>query len=486
MDRRLSRRTVCRLGLVAGAGGVLAACGATPAPSPAQTTGAATTVATQAVQATPQAVEAATQAPSSNAGATAKVTLSYWHSWTEQWEKMVIAHMSAFNEKNPDIKVNEIVVPGGEIESKFLTAVAAGNPPDSMMVNWGIGGLVGQNAILPLGDYVDLSAAKDWIHPMIYKYGVADGKLYATPYWAGSLCIIWNKNTFALSGLDPEAPPKSLTELDELADKLTTYDSRGNISVMGFLPTDLFEWGTVYGGSFYNPDTRKITANDPKIQAALEWEASYSKKYDVKKIQAFQSGLVSERAATLDPLISGKFAMQVHGPWKLGDIRKYGDPHFKWGVIAPPAPQGEQSPATWSWGDMNIVAKGTKYPKDAATLVLFLSGVGDPEGYAKRVHFDGETYRPINVPVSLKTLDDPFTKKMIEDFPGYDVFINTLLQGKHIEYAYPMPVWSTYSDRFTAAEDKGRLMEQTPKEALDAVTTEVQAAVDKWYQEHGG
>ncbi|HAY98053.1 MAG TPA: hypothetical protein DCY45_00665, partial [Mesotoga sp.] len=45
----------------------------------------------------------------------------------------------------------------------------------------------------------------------------------------------------------------------------------------------------VFGGQLWNPETEEITADHPGNVAALEWVASYYKKFDLQKIRVFQA-----------------------------------------------------------------------------------------------------------------------------------------------------------------------------------------------------
>src|SRR4029453_13767760 len=98
-----------------------------------------------------------------------------------------------------------------------------------------------------------------------------------------------------------------------------TRDGDGNISRMGFAPSQENFWlyGTMFGGTFFDDATNTVTANAPNNVAALEWLRTHPEKYDPGKLAAFQEGLANERAQNLDPLISGKYALQLQGPWKL-------------------------------------------------------------------------------------------------------------------------------------------------------------------------
>ena len=62
------------------------------------------------------------------------IDLTYWHSWTEQWEEMTKFVCDSFNRKNPGLKATETVIPGNELMTKLLSSIAAGNPPDMITI----------------------------------------------------------------------------------------------------------------------------------------------------------------------------------------------------------------------------------------------------------------------------------------------------------------------------------------------------------------
>ena len=136
------------------------------------------------------------------------------------------------------------------------------------------------------------------------------GHVWALTPYIDCCSLYYNKAHFTEAGLDPEAPPANITELDAIAEKRTRYVAWGNIDLIGFYPSwGLDYWGTVFGGEFVDEDGAPTFNKDPRILAALEWITSYSHKYDVNKIVAFESGLSDERAGALDPSSLRK----VHG-----------------------------------------------------------------------------------------------------------------------------------------------------------------------------
>jgi hypothetical protein len=73
-------------------------------------------------------------------------------------------------------------------------------------------------------------------------------------------------------------------------------------------------WGRVFGGSFYDAANQKITADDPKVVAALEWEASFRQRLSPEKVAAFQSGF-GDYMSTQNSFFVGKEAMTQVGEW---------------------------------------------------------------------------------------------------------------------------------------------------------------------------
>jgi len=101
---------------------------------------------------------------------------------------------------------------------------------------------------------------------------------------------------FAAAGLDPERPPRTTQELDEMAAKLVKFDSNGNIVQMGFLPTEPgwwnWGWGYFFGGKV-NAGIEKLTPDDPANIKAFEWVTGYAEKYGREKTLSFRSGFGS-------------------------------------------------------------------------------------------------------------------------------------------------------------------------------------------------
>jgi len=409
------------------------------------------------------------------------IELTYWHGWTEQWEEMVQSVVDMFHAKQDRIRIKPQVVAYDQFLTKLTAAIAAGNPPDvvTLFGSTAIPTLANEGAIIPLNglEGVDMAGITEWMNPDILRLGEYQDNLYGLSYWAGCYSLIYNTKHFTEVGLDPEVGPTTIAELDSFADQLTQRQDNGNIERMGFLPSEgtFWLWGTVFGGKFFDYENLKVTADDPALVEALTWYQSYAEKYDPQKVAAFNEGLASERAAQQDPLLAGKFSIQAQGPWKLGDIKLFGE-GFEYNVVAPPRVTEGDPLSNWTWGDIQVIPKGSKDPSAAAEFVQFTAGVNDPEGYAERVVWGD---RPINIPVSASVLENPAFQDVVKNYPGFQEFLDSLLKAERVGSPPVMPAAAFYEDRLSSAVEQVMLLQTEPEAALDKVTTEVQRELDR-------
>jgi multiple sugar transport system substrate-binding protein len=420
--------------------------------------------------------------PSPAQATPAPVTLEYWHSWTAHWEEMTEFVARAFRQRRPHVTVNQVVV--NPLQDKLLTAIAGGASPDVATVYSAINvpSYAQAGAALPLEKHADkheLAQAKAWYHPMIWDLGVYEGQVYGLSYWQQASCLGWNQRLFADAGLDAERPPRTIVELDELAVQLTRGGQGQPIERLGFLPGSIWHWVPVFGGQFFDDARGKVTANHPNNVKALEWMASYRKRFTVAGIEAFVSALAApDRAQQGEPFLNNYYAMiEVGGPWKLGDWRKFGPPDIRYGNAPYPNPPGHTGTATWTYGDLSVVPQGTKHPGEAWRFVMFTGGVGGPDDYAQVLLWGGG--HPINAPVSTKMLQHAAVQQALRDYPGFETMIKLVFAGARVGIPPKTPVGSFYSSRLGAAVSSALKLEETPKVLLDRVAEEVQQEHDK-------
>jgi multiple sugar transport system substrate-binding protein len=505
LSRRRLLTTTCALVGASLAGQILAACAPAAAP-PGVTTSVPTSAATAASQPTSAPTSAAapgltpttvattvatapTTAPTqAAAGVSATPTalpfreatagrakvVEVWSTFGgANWPKTV-KWMELFEQMNPDVGVR--LAFGGKYptnEAKLMTAVAGGKPPDvawvdgSQLCSWAVAG--GLQKVTQY--YKDAKIQPEDFWPPTWNSLQWKGDTWGAPIASDTnYGWFWNKDLFAEVGLDPEKPPTTIAEVDDLNAKIFKQDG-GTISRMGFIPWGFYgtgdpmiTWGWLFGGEWYDAVNNKITGNSDGCVKALEWVVnSYAKKYDVTKIAGFQSGFGTNENS---PFYIGKTAMSALGPWELTNIKRYA-PNLKYGIsYMPSAPAPALPHSAWVGGWCAGMAKGAKNP-DLGWSVLKFIGASDEGANFYGTNFGfGPGYRKASYYANVADKDSELT-----------IFHKILGEARH---AYPvMPVQSYYNQAMQTAMDNAIYGKQTPKEALDQITIDTQKELDK-------
>jgi multiple sugar transport system substrate-binding protein len=478
---RPTRRTLLRGAFLASGAALLAACGApaTPTTAPAKPTeaakpaapatqapaaappatkpaAAATTAPTAAAAAAPTAAPAATKPaaaatqpagaspaaaatqPAAKPGAApaaasyaevkeVKGTVRFWHVWIGR-EKLVDDVLAGFNKIYPNVKIEQNPIPQGGMNEKYLTAIAAGDPPETIMVSGRVlPSVASKNALTALDEMMarDKVAPDTW-YPGEFKGQQYKGKTYGLPLatGGGNNLMFWNKEQFKEAGLDPEKGPTTWQELSAAADKLTVkkgdaVDRAGFIaSINQQAGSGARPWRTYVlssGGKFFSDDGRKATFDTPEGLAALD--------YVVKETDRLYGGWDKVRGFVgesqfpgIAAFANGKLSIEIAGVWAFFPIGQQ-NPKLEYGVGM--FPHNSQMPGAKSqdindggWG--YDIPRGTKEVAAAWELLKYTcAGEGN-------LNFFKAQARPTPV---KKWNEDPFFK---ESNKYWDVVIQTL------------------------------------------------------------
>jgi multiple sugar transport system substrate-binding protein len=406
----------------------------------------------------------------SRSGVAGRTVITVWHPWGGPTKERFEALVAEFNKAHPDILIKPLFAPNDlGSNQKFFTAVVANKAPDVIFVDgpqtaaW-----AEQGALQPLDRFIKRTGIKpsDFFAPCWAQ------NYYRGHTWALTFCadpnfgFAWNKKAFREAGLDPEKPPRTIEELDRYSDAITKFQN-GNITRMAFIPwaqfggaNSVFTWGWAFGGSFYDPARKKITADDPKVVKAMEWMMSYSKKYDVRKINAFASGFGSREQ---NPFYTGQIAMTCLHIFQLQDIKQYA-PNLDYGITYIPAPRGGEQHSSWVGGWCLALPKGSKHAKLGWEFIRWCCR--DPKGTSAVGRLTGlfPGYK-----------DSPFLKS-VEGKPGYAEFLRILKECRHQRPV--MPAQTFYMTALDRAVDYCVFGRLTPKQALENATRDTQAELD--------
>jgi putative chitobiose transport system substrate-binding protein len=168
--------------------------------------------------------------------ATGSQTVEFWTmqlqpKFTDYFNQLI----ASFEAENPNLKVNWVDVPWADMQSKVLSAVAAGTAPDVVNLNPDFASqLASRNAWLPLDD--KLSAEEKALYlPKIWQASTLNGESFGLPWYLTARVTLFNQDLFQKAGLT--AAPKTFEELAQAAKALKEKTGKYAFFV-SFVPED--------------------------------------------------------------------------------------------------------------------------------------------------------------------------------------------------------------------------------------------------------
>ncbi len=140
-----------------------------------------------------------------------------------------------FEAENPGITVNWIDVPWGDMETKILAAVSAGNAPDVVNLNPNFASqLASKGAWLTLDD--KLSPEEQAVYlPKIWEATQLNGDSFGFPWYLTARVTLYNTDIFEEAGISE--PPATFEELAEVAKQVKEKTGKYAFFI-SFVPED--------------------------------------------------------------------------------------------------------------------------------------------------------------------------------------------------------------------------------------------------------
>lgn len=399
----------------------------------------------------------------------AKEKVVFWTSHTGAVDRAAIEKIVAEYNKSQDTYEAEIVfVPGSETDvAKLMTAVAAGTGPDAYLIDRfttaqrAVAGAL--TDMTPLIERSGWDAASEFLD-FAWKEANWAGRTYALPFDTDTRALYYRKDHFREAGLNPDNPPATIAELDQVNAKLTTRVGRRyqRIGIIPWLGQGWhYTWGWAFGGEFYDPVNRKITANHPAIVESFAWQQKVATEYGAAAIQSFSSAFGSEAQ---DAFIAGKVSMIIDGDWRIANMDRFG-PDVDYGIANIPT-ANNAGPVTWAGGWAMVIPRGAKNVDGGFDFAKFFCGPVGQEIYAKQTSH-------------LPTLKALVEVENFFDDEGHMWFLHMLPFAKSRP---ALPVGALLWDELTAARDYVINGEKSPEQALNDVNARVQPELDKYLQ----
>ncbi len=362
-----------------------------------------------------------------------------------------------FIELNPDIEIEVLGQKGGlqlaEAGGEGLVVQLVGGviPDVAVMADATIGKFAAAGALTDLTSLLTQGGYFDHFWPAAWNAVRLNGRFWGVPYVTDTRALNYNTDIFARAGFSQ--PPQSLQELDQMAAKMTIAGADGSYKQFGFWPRWgnwwLWGWGWLFGGSFYDDARGRITANDPRIVEALEYEVSYVRRYQRP------SG----------SFCAGTLAMQIDVSTAMPYYKK-SCPNLMYRTAPVPPPEGRTT-TTWSGIWVWAIPKGAPHPEAAWRYLQFLMS---PEAQRIKAIASGE------IPTNLRA-----TRDLIKAYEeAYGESGRVYLDLTSVTNVRPViPISNEYWNELEAARDRAYKLQTTPQAALDEVTRILQAKLEE-------
>ncbi|WNB86865.1 extracellular solute-binding protein [Cellulomonas sp. ATA003] len=189
-------------------------------------------------------------------------------------DEVATARLDRVEEQMPEVDVTLIE---GDLDiQQFLSAVAAGDPPELVYANRDqIGTFASRGAIIPLdscieGEGIDTSQYLDSALEQV----TFDDQIYAIPEFNGLAITMANSELLSAAGLTIDDVNGSDWDAVTAATEAMMVNDGGSLSVIGFdskLPEFLPLWARANGVDLLSEDGRTAHIDDPAVVEALEW-----------------------------------------------------------------------------------------------------------------------------------------------------------------------------------------------------------------------
>jgi multiple sugar transport system substrate-binding protein len=367
--------------------------------------------------------------------------LTLWHGINPPSNRDVFQSLvDKFNANHPQLFVEPLYIgqPDNQLP-KILTAVVGNVPPDILWFTPQITGQLAQlGAIQPLDKWLNKSPVKSEIDPALKDGMTWNNQIWSVPLATNNTAIFYRPSLFEAAGITEL--PTTWEELSKTAETLTQdTDNDGRIDQHGiYLALGKGEFTVFVWLPFvFSANGQLLTQNNqpdllnPGTIEALEF---------ARKLVENDLAMLSppERGYELDSFIAGQAAMQVTGPWTLGQLEQL---DIDYDVF--PIPQLEQKAAVV--GGESLFVFQTNPDREAAAY-KFLEYVLGEEFQTQWAL--GTGYLPINI----KAQQSETYQDFVQENPVLKVFL------QQMEWARSRPVIPEYS---RLSENFGRAIEAT-------------------------
>lgn len=268
--------------------------------------------------------------------------LKFWAMGAEG-EKIKLL-LPEFKERNPDIKITIQSIPWGAAHEKLLTAFAGNTMPDVCQLgNTWIPEFETIGALDQLDPYIQnsLIIKQNNFFDGVWQTNIINNTLFGIPWYVDTRVLFYRTDVLHTQGYD--SAPQTWDQLLEVSRKIVASNKNSDtgyafyyslIANDGYVPVMFI---MANGGKFLKDNFQYAAFDDEKTKEALRYYLTF-----------FQDRLASRSMTEFTNIYQGfaqrDFAMMVHGPWVVNEIRnRFSELNGKWATAIMPLKENRTS-----------------------------------------------------------------------------------------------------------------------------------------------
>ncbi len=389
-----------------------------------------------------------------------RVNLQFWSYGAEEyWSEAAQRFMTVHSDVNVICDIPTGTQDHGK--SLLITRIAAGNPPDVVVVDDIDLPAYAQSAVVEaLDEFMahDADYRIDDFAPSMVRDGTVNGKHYAVPWYGSVVQITYRSDLFARAGVEP---PRTWEDILAVAGALQAKCGLQYPFAMDWLAAFYyanFIWQN--GGEIVAPDGRTLLFGSQEVVGALQWV------HDLMYRHQIVDPALAQGTNYQDLWAQGEVAFMVDGSWNIGLYdEKFPELAGKWWVA--PLPRHERQVTFYGGQQMAMCAK-SRHPEVAWQFISFVTDAAMQMEWVRR---RGQP------PSNMRVFDLP---ALYEEQPALAFIKDVLPHGKN----FPIEPWfqKVYYEVFQAAlerimgdpeADVAAVMQQANRDAQAIVDAEL-------------
>ena len=151
--------------------------------------------------------------------------------------------LATFRAKYPNITLQAVPVPGGDMTTRVQADIVAGRTPDvAQLIFNDLDHAVTNFGIQPLQDTIPPGEWQQHTQGMVpagLKLAAMNGKTYGIPYVFSTPMLFYNADLFRAAGLDPDKPPRTWAEIKAASLQIKQKTGKEGFGTQAY---DQFDW----------------------------------------------------------------------------------------------------------------------------------------------------------------------------------------------------------------------------------------------------